>query len=75
MDDQLHAAIDELLVEYKRRIELGEQTLAALESGELRSLSGAEDTTQASIAFHQESVDAFRRGLDLFKKVQAGQSG
>lgn len=75
MSDQVNAAIDQLIVEYKRRIELEEQTIAALESGELRSLSGTEDTTQASIAFHQQGVDAFRRGLEVFEKVQAGQPG
>ena len=73
MNDQLRAAVDQLIVDYKRRIELEEQTLAALENGELRSLSGTEDTTQASIAFHRQGVDAFRRGLEMFKEMQEDQ--
>ena len=73
MSDQPGSAVEQLIVEYKRRIELGEQMIAALESGEMRSISGTEDTTQASIAFHHQSADAFRRGLELFKEMQADQ--
>lgn len=73
MNDQLRSAVDQLIVEYKRRIELGEQTIAALESGEMRSVSGTEDTTPASIAFHHQGVDAFRRGLEVFKEMQADE--